>query len=293
MRNCHLAVYAATALLLSAGVDTSYAQTWTGPYLGGTIGGAMQPNADDRIVRFDKTLDGNFNDTILTAAGANAFGPGFCAGAAVSATPAGGCNSGDSAPDFGVRGGYDWQAGRFVVGAVGEVSWTDQAGSVSAFSTTPAFYTLTRELNWLGGFRGRAGYGAGRYLVYGTGGLARASVDHSFTTSNVVNTFVPGGSDGVWGYQAGGGLEIRAGRSLVVWSRVPDDRSRRQGRVHRPRAGTGAGDECVHSDQYGRHRLAAGGSVRFLQRAAYGGLSVLGQDPLALVAAKAFNRQER
>ena len=65
MRNCHLAVYAATALLLSAGVDTSYAQSWTGPYLGGTIGGAMQPNADDRIVRFDKTLDGNFNDTIL------------------------------------------------------------------------------------------------------------------------------------------------------------------------------------------------------------------------------------
>ena len=48
MRNCHPAVYAATALLLSAGVDTSYAQTWTGPYLGGAIGGAMQPNADGK-----------------------------------------------------------------------------------------------------------------------------------------------------------------------------------------------------------------------------------------------------
>lgn len=274
MRNCHLAVYAATALLLSAGVDTSYAQTWTGPYLGGAIGGAMQPNADDRIVRFDKTLDGNFNDTILTAAGANAFGPGFCAGAAVSATPAGGCNSGDSAPDFGVRGGYDWQAGRFVVGAVGEVSWTDQAGSVSAFSTTPAFYTLTRELNWLGGFRGRAGYGAGRYLVYGTGGLARASVDHSFTTSNVVNTFMPGGSDGVWGYQAGGGLEIRvAGR----WSfgaeylmTSLDDKDEFTVRVQGPAPATNAfiltntaGTDLRRTDQFDFYSVRLTASYRF------------------------------
>ena len=53
--------------------------------------------------------------------------------------------------------------------------------------------------------------GAGRYLLYGTGGLARASVEHTFTTSNAVNTFVPAGNDGVWGYQAGAGVEIRAG----------------------------------------------------------------------------------
>ena len=180
MKTRQLAVCAATALVLCAGVETSYAQTWTGPYVGGTIGGGMQPSGDSRIVQFDKTLDGNFNDTILTAAGVNAFGPGFCAGAAVNATPAGGSNKDDSAPDLGVRGGYDWQVGRFVVGAVGEISWTDQTGSVSAFSTTPAFYTLMRELNWLGGFRGRAGYGAGRYLIYGTEALPeRASITAS------------------------------------------------------------------------------------------------------------------
>ena len=211
MKTRNLTVCVAAALVLGANVEISSAQTWTGPYVGGTIGGAMQPNADDRIVRFDKTLDGNFSDTILTAAGVNAFSPGFCAGAAVNATPSGGCRADDSAPDFGVRGGYDWQIGRLVVGALGELAWTDQTGSVSAFSTTPAFYTLTRELDWFGGFRGRAGYGGGRYLLYGTGGVARASVEHTFTTSNAVNTFVPVGNDGVWGYQAGAGVEIRAG----------------------------------------------------------------------------------
>ena len=146
MKTRTLTVVTAAALVLSANVEISFAQTWTGPYVGGTIGGAMQPNTDDRIVRFDKTLDGDFSDTILTVAGINAFGPGFCAGAAVNATPSGGCRADDSAPDFGVRGGYDWQSGRLVVGALGELVWADQAGSVSAFSTTPAFYTLTREL---------------------------------------------------------------------------------------------------------------------------------------------------
>ena len=29
-----------------------------------------------------------------------------------------------------------------------------------------------------------------------------------------MNTFVPAGNDGVWGYQAGGGLDIRFGRRL-------------------------------------------------------------------------------
>jgi outer membrane immunogenic protein len=205
-----LAVCAATALVLCVGVETSYAQSWTGPYVGATVGIGKQPTGGSKTVRFDKTLDGDFSDTILTAAGVNAFGPGFCAGAAVSAIASGGCTTDDGAPDYGLRGGYDWQIGRFVVGAVGEISWADQTSSVSAFSTTPAFYTFTRDLNWLGGFRGRAGYGAGRFLLYGTGGLARASVDHSFSTSNAVNTFVPSGDEGVWGYQAGGGLEIRA-----------------------------------------------------------------------------------
>ena len=199
MKAHRLALCAVTAFAWCAGIEASYAQTWRGPYLAGTIGSGMQPDGDNRIVRFDKTLDGDFGDTITTVAGANAFSPGFCNGAAVSATPGGGCRRDDRAPDFAARGGYDWQMGSFVAGAVGEFSRMEQTSSVSAFSTTPAFYTLTRELNWLNGFRGRAGYGSDHYLVYGTGGIAMARIEHSFATSNMVNTFnVPSGNQNVW-----------------------------------------------------------------------------------------------
>jgi outer membrane immunogenic protein len=64
----------------------------------------MQPDGDNKTVRFDKTLDGNFSDTITTAAGANAFSPRFCNGAAVTATPGDGCRQDDRAPDFAARG---------------------------------------------------------------------------------------------------------------------------------------------------------------------------------------------
>jgi outer membrane immunogenic protein len=254
-------VCTAAALVLCAGVEGSYAQSWQGPYVAGTIGSGMQPDGDNRIVRFDKTLDGDFGDTITTVAGVNAFSPGFCAGAAVSATPSGGCAKDDRAPDFGFRGGYDWQMGRFVAGAVGEIASMNQIGSVSAFSTTPAFYTFTRELNWLGGVRGRAGYATERYLVYGTGGLAGASVDHSFATSNAVNTFVPSGNRGVWGYQAGAGLEIRVGGRLSLGTEYLmtrlDDKDEFTVRVQGPAPATNAfilsnpaGSDLRRADQF-------------------------------------------
>lgn len=37
---------------------------------------------------FDTSLDGNFTDTVRTVAGADAFSPGFCGGAAVNALAA-------------------------------------------------------------------------------------------------------------------------------------------------------------------------------------------------------------
>ena len=72
---------------------------------------------------------------------------------------------------------------------------------MTAFSTTPAFYTFTRELNWVGGLRARAGFGGENVLIYGTGGAAWAGLDHSFTTSNTVNTAVEDAEDMAWGYQ--------------------------------------------------------------------------------------------
>jgi len=207
--------------------STAQAQNWTGAYVGGSVGPGFQPKDGSETVRFDTNLDRTFTDTVRTAAGANAFSPGFCGGLAVNAIAANGCTSDEDGIDFGGRAGYDWQIGRLAFGGVVDVSRADLIDSVTAFSTTPAFYAFTRELNAVVGFRGRAGVGNNRLLVYGTAGSAWGNVKHVFTTSNRVNTFVPterdrvmvdGSNDRAWGYQAGGGVELRLGRRLSLVS---------------------------------------------------------------------------
>jgi outer membrane immunogenic protein len=206
--------WAAVSLALAG---TAGAQTWQGPYAGAFIGGGFQRDAASETVGFDTNLDGTFSDTVRTAAGANAFSPGFCAGRPVSARAADGCSSDRKRGlDFGGYAGYDWQAGRLVAGGLVDVSRVDVTDSVTAFSTTPAFYSFTRTLNYVLGFRGRLGVGSRRLLVYGTGGAAWGSVEQGFTTSNAVNTFVAVKQDdaknqGALGYQAGAGVEARFG----------------------------------------------------------------------------------
>lgn len=186
---------------------------WTGPYGGVTVGAALQRDDGSEIVAFDTNLDGTFDDTVRTATGANAFSPGFCAGIAVGPTPGAGCSEDEAGIDIGGRLGYDWQAGRAVVGGLIDITGADVADGVTAFSTTPAFYSFSRELTYMMGLRARAGIGTPRVLVYGTGGGAWARIDHVFTSNNGVNTFRPGRGErltaGSWGYQLGGGVTWR------------------------------------------------------------------------------------
>jgi opacity protein-like surface antigen len=204
----------AAIILVSGSAAAAHAQTWTGFYVGGQVGNGFLPGGDDKFVGFDKNLDGDFGDTVTTAAGATAFSPGFCPGASVSNVPSAGCLRDDDAVYAGGRVGYDWQSGRFVIGAVGEVSRVTLVDSVTAFSTTPASYTFTRELNSLATLGLRTGVAGRRWLLYAAGAAARGDVDRGFTTSNRVNTFVPTEDDGVWGFQAGGGLEYNVARGL-------------------------------------------------------------------------------
>ena len=208
-----LQLLAATAVVaLSASASSAMAQSadWTGGYVGGHIGYAFQPDDGNETILFDKNLDGVFTDTVTTAAGADAFSPGFCGGSANGSTPATGCGKDDDGVDFGLRAGYDWQmTSGLVLGVVAEVSKPDIEDSVAAFSTTPAFYTMTREVDWMGAIRGRAGFAMDRYLPYVTAGLARAKVDTGFATSNTANTFVLSGDDNVSGYQLGAGVETK------------------------------------------------------------------------------------
>lgn len=216
----HLMIAAVSMLALGAGASNALAQAgddWTGAYVGGHIGYGFGRDKGGETILFDKDLNGSFNDTINTSAGANAFSPGFCGGSANTSLPTGGCGKDDDGVDYGIRAGYDWQlASGMVLGVVGELSKPDVLDSVAAFSTTPAFYTMSREVDSLLALRGRAGFAVDRYLPYVTAGYARGKVDSGFSTSNTANTFVRRGDDSADGYQLGGGVETRIGTNWSV-----------------------------------------------------------------------------
>jgi outer membrane immunogenic protein len=194
-----------------AGAVPAVAQdaSWTGPYIGGRVGYAFQPNRGSETVLFDTNLDGNFNDSVTTAAGVNAFSPGFCGGAATSSAP-GNCRKDKDGLDIAVHAGYDYQfANGFVLGVVADYGTTRGRDSVAAFSTTPAFYTLTRRLRDNYSLRARAGYGTDMALFYVTGGAAWGRVKNSFATSNTANSFTTTGNDTASGYRLGAGAEVR------------------------------------------------------------------------------------
>ena len=213
----------AAIALVVIGMATPVAAQWNGFYLGGFAGLMLQNGDHDETVTFDTDLDEEFGDTVRTITGANVFAPGFCAGAATGLTPASECDDDESGFAIGGRAGYDEYFGGVVLGVVGDLSFPEAIDSVSAFSTTPAFYTFTRDLQWMTGLRGRIGVGNDHVLAYATGGLALGRIEHVFATSNLVNTFVPSDGDSddtdeeeepepdrdtAWGYQVGGGVEF-------------------------------------------------------------------------------------
>lgn len=212
------------ALLVSLGLGAAgaaHAQSgWNGAYVGGHAGPSTQSDARGETILFDTDLDGAFGDTVRTSAGADAFSPGFCGGSANGPTPADGCrdNEDDDNVDFGLRLGYDWQDGALVYGVLGEVSRGGLSDSVTAFSTTPAFYAMRRELDTSYAVRGRVGlsFGDDRSLIYATAGYAWASVSNDFSTSNGVNTFVANGDSDASGAQYGLGYERRVGDAFTV-----------------------------------------------------------------------------
>ncbi|BCW87676.1 hypothetical protein sos41_08060 [Alphaproteobacteria bacterium SO-S41] len=194
---------------------------WGGFYIGGHLGYGFTSGGDDETLLFDTNLDGTYGDTVRTGAGADAFSPGFCNGKALSNAAAGGCEEDDDGGfEGGLRLGYDWQSGSFVYGALIEGSYVNVEDSVTGFSTTPAAYQFTRELNFLGAARLRAGFLASdNFLIYATGGVAYGSIDREFLTTNTANSFTQfedNADDGAWGYQIGGGVEAKLGGAWSI-----------------------------------------------------------------------------
>lgn len=206
------------ALCIVAASAPAHAQDgeFSGPYVGVTIGHSLQNNDVGETIEFDRDLNGSFGDTVVTSGGADAFSPGFCNGRA-SSTANQACFNDTDGPAYSVRAGWDFQFGNVVVGAVGEFGKSELTDSVSAFSTTPASYTMTRRIGWEAGLRGRIGYAAGgKTLFYGTGGAAYARVGHRISTSNTANTFTVTGDTHAWGWSAGGGVEQKLGRNFSL-----------------------------------------------------------------------------
>lgn len=214
-------LFAAPALAQDAGDAPGF----SGFYIGAAGGYDVQPNDRGSSILFDRGLDGQFGDTVTTAAGANAFGGtvgGFCNGRATAGTGPGNTagasrpcrNDKDGVAYYG-RVGFDAQYSNVVVGVVGEFGKTEINDSVSGFSTTPASYTLYREVNWEAAVRGRIGYAAGgSTLFYGTAGPGYAKIDHRFFTTNTANAFQGRGDRTKFGLTAGGGVEQKLGRHL-------------------------------------------------------------------------------
>lgn len=214
MRTLFLAATSAAVLLAAPAFAQDMQDEFDGPYVGGSVGYGFQKGGDSETILFDRGFDGT-SDTITTTAGTNAFSPGFCNGSATSSANTD-CRRDKDGIQYHVRAGYDMQFGNWVVGAVGEFGRSRVRDSVSAFSTTPASYTMTRTIDWEGSLRIRGGYAFGKTLAYGTVGPAYARIGNSFTTSNTANAFADNRDSYSWGITAGGGVEHKIGSNVSV-----------------------------------------------------------------------------
>lgn len=212
---------ASLAILLAGVAAPAMAQSvpdWSGPYIG-VYGGVVENNeeAGEGLV-FDRDFDGQFDDTVVLSGTTNdAFAPGSCDGAATANAAANGCDVDPTGVEGSIRAGYDMQFGPLVVGLVGELSAVDLEDSVTSFSTTPAAYVFTRQLEQIAAIRARVGFPVGSALLYATGGAATAKVENSFRTTNTANSFtVRNDDDQADGYQLGAGVEWRLAPNLSV-----------------------------------------------------------------------------
>lgn len=191
---------------------------FSGPYIGVSAGQTSVKNRTSvDAVQFDTNRDGTFNEQVLTSTSANAFAPGFCAGEASGATPTT-CDKDKKGTQYSARAGYDVQSGSTVFGALVEFDKSEASDFSSAYSSTPAGYHFARDLDYSVSARARAGFTpAPKLLVYGTGGISYARINHSFSTTNTANSFIPTNDDDmVWGWQGGAGAELKLGSALSV-----------------------------------------------------------------------------
>lgn len=241
---------------------------FNGVYVGGSVGYSFRNNDVNESIQFNRG-----GDTIIdSATSTNVFSPGFCNGAGNASAPAGGCENDKDDIEYHARVGFDRQMGNFVLGALVEGGKSQVSDSVTAFSTTPARYTMTREIDWNAALRLRAGYTPNsKTLFYATGGATYAKIQNSFFENGPASFTESDQKSGSWGWQAGGGVEQKIARNLslgveYLYTRYNDD----DYRVFVSGAGTpfnfggATGTEFSRSqDKFAFHAIRATAAFRF------------------------------
>lgn len=223
MKFAYLATSALAMLAVPAAAQDSVApgDYFNGFYIGGSLGADVSANDDETFV-FDTNRDGNFDDSVRTTTGANAFSPGFCGGNALANNAGGGCSDDDDDLAYSVRVGLDRRLGDnglLVAGVLAEATKHEATNFTTGFTTTPANYTIARGLDHSFAVRGRLGIspGDGRGLFYVTGGVAYGKLEHEFASSNVANSFTQVDDDDYQlGGQVGGGAELYIAPNISI-----------------------------------------------------------------------------
>jgi outer membrane immunogenic protein len=167
--------------------------SWTGLYAGGNVGWAqLEDNGFPFCLDPTGALGGPGCDVI---AGGQIGANGLMGGGQV---------------------GYNWQAGKLVLGIEADMQGTDLKGSVNvpgpfaivgSAATVPGSFTASESVTWLGTLRGRFGVAFDRLLIYMTGGLAMGGADVSQTHIAGLGLYSSNTSRTLNGWTFGGGVE--------------------------------------------------------------------------------------
>lgn len=223
--------------------------SWTGFYLGVQAGGGFNPSNPDNI-SIVPSFPGAFPGSAFGSNYESSFESGFVGGGHV---------------------GYDYQIDNWVVGAVLDINASDLGQRQSAFSSTPAFYTAERDLDYFATGRLRAGYlVTPTTLAYATGGVAYGDVSYKFSANSAPFATAAAFSDSSdrWGYTVGGGLDFLVAENISIgveylYTNLGDDDSFTRFVAGPFGGGVGGFTDFTGSDDFDFHTITAKLSYRF------------------------------
>ncbi|MBX9846047.1 MAG: outer membrane beta-barrel protein [Xanthobacteraceae bacterium] len=175
------------------------AHTWTGFYVGGSLGIAYSRTSGDISDPMAFDGYGAYNMNRLDRAAVGWIGGG--------------------------QAGYNWQSRRFVFGVEGDLSYLSATGTVSGpYVDSGDSVTVTSKPKAFASVRGRFGWDFDGTLVYGTAGLGWLKTEHN-TYVNALSGGVPKGGNfrsDKWApaIVVGGGVEHMISRNWSVRGEV-------------------------------------------------------------------------